>query len=278
MSRAIWLASYPKSGNTWMRLALKSLLNEGASVELDDILGFGEVPTKRELFDTELETESAHMSPDEIDVLRPDLHDLRYGDDGRPIVCKVHDMWRRVNGGRALFDGSHTHRTLYLIRDPRDVAVSWARFSGLSIDKAIAFMAEPLASLAVSRKRIDSNITQRLGSWTDHAESWLDQSGLEPHLVRYEDMLADLPQVLAAIANYLGWPHQPEMLDGADKATRFERLADQEQRQGFRERPSSAERFFVSGVAGGWRTKLSDAQVQRIEHDHGAVMRRFGYL
>lgn len=277
MSRAIWLASYPKSGNTWMRLALRSLLRDGAALGLTDIAGFGEVPTTRDLFDRVLETDGAHLTSDEIERLRPALHGLHYGASGQPIVCKVHDRWREA-GGQGLFASDHTYGTLYLLRDPRDVAISWARFSGLTIDQAIAFMARPTASLTASRHHISPHIAQQLGSWSDHIAGWVDASGLMPRVIRYEDMIADLGAILTDVAAYLGWSITQDAVRGAVRATEFSRLADQERRHGFVELPSSAKRFFVTGTSGGWRDVLLPAQVATIESHHGTMMERFGYL
>jgi aryl sulfotransferase len=278
MSRAIWLASYPKSGNTWMRLALRSLQAEGSSVDLTDIVQFGHTVTRRSLFDAVLEVDSSDLTQDEVEELRPSMHDLHFDGEGDPQLCKVHDAWFRTGSGRPVFDAAHTHRTIYILRDPRDVAVSWARFSNVSIEGSIAYLANPDASLTSSRKHIDGNIAQRIGSWSGHVTSWIDDSGLSPLVIRYEDMHADLPAVLIRTADHLGWPHSPQAIAGAVAATRFDRLAEQERRFGFAEMPDTAKRFFVSGREGGWRDVLTADQASQIERDHRAVMKRFGYL
>ena len=97
-------------------------------------------------------------------------------------------------------------------------------------------------------------------------------------MIRYEDMISDMPGALTRMAEHLGWPVEPGAIAGAVAATQFDRLAELEKRHGFGEVPDSAQRFFVSGRAGGWRDVLTAEQAARIEQDHGAVMRRFGYL
>jgi hypothetical protein len=275
---AIWLASYPKSGNTWIRLALKSLLCGGSAIALDDIARFGTAVTGRRLFDDLLEVESGHLTDAEVELLRPVLHDVLFAR-GRPEeLIKVHDAWFRTAAGRPVFDACHSRAAIYVLRDPRDVAISWARFSGRPIDWAVRFLANPRAMLAPDRHGMAGTVPQFLGAWSAHVTSWIDDSALAPLVVRYEDMHADPAATLARIAAHLGWPPSDAGVAGAVAATRFDRLAEQERRHGFAEIPDSASRFFVSGRAGGWRDVLSAEQAATIERDHAVVMRRFGYL
>jgi aryl sulfotransferase len=277
-SGAIWLASYPKSGNTWARLALWSLRADGSAPALTDIAQFGTVVTGRRLFDDLLEIESGHLTDAEIELLRPVLHDVLFAPDRPSELIKVHDAWFRTAAGRPVFDAKHSRAAIYILRDPRDVAVSWARFSNLSIDWAVRYLANPRASLTLDQRRLNSAVPQFLGSWSAHVTSWVDESGLDPVVVRYEDMHADLPGTLRRIAGRLGWPASDAAIEGAVAATRFDRLADEERRHGFHEIPDTASRFFVSGRAGGWRDVLTPEQAATIERDHEMVMRRFGYL
>ncbi len=276
--RAIWLASYPKSGNTWLRLALKSLQDGGAAITLDDIATFAQMPLARRVFDGLLEVDSGHLTDAEIEALRPAFHDVYFGSDGVAELCKIHDRWFRTAAGRPLFDLGHTRAAIYIVRDPRDVAVSWARFANWPVDRSIRFLAGPQSMLRPASDRITGAIPQRIGTWSDHALSWIDESGLAPLVLRYEDMHADLPATLARVVAHLGWDATPSSIAGAVAATQFDRLADEEARRGFREKPPTAARFFHTGRSGGWRDVLTPDQAARIVADHAPMMRRFGYL
>jgi hypothetical protein len=116
---------------------------------------------------------------------------------------------------------------------------------------------------------------QPLGSWSEHVVSWLDDSGMPIHRVRYEDLLAEPAAELAKVAVFLGM--SPDGAPGAAAATQFENLRAQEEERGFRDLIYET-RFFRQGRVGGWRSALSAAQVERIERDHGEVMARLGYL
>lgn len=277
MSGAIWLASYPKSGNTWARFALRSLQGGGEAVGLDDIEKFAIWNVSHSLMDRWLEVESNHLTQSEVEAIRPDYHASYFGGP-EPRPCKVHDAWTRSSEGRPLFDAAFTHASIYLMRDPRDVVVSWAKFMGHSLDNSILRLGNPEAAINPEGGGGKSQFRQKLGTWSGHVLSWVDESGLDPLVVRYEDMLADPAEALRRMAARIGWPASDEAVAGAVEATRFDRLAGLERRHGFVERADRTEHFFRSGKAGGWREVLTPAQAARIERDHGEVMARFGYL
>lgn len=270
-----WLVSYPRSGNTWLRLALWTL-KSGRPATLDALGEFGRMAVSRHLLDTMLDCDSGLMTPGEIQKLRPRLH--RVLAETRPgILIKVHDSWLRTSDRAPIHAPGITRRTIYLIRDPRDVAVSWARFSGRSIDAAIAFLADPDATIGATSGNIGLQLPMRVGSWSRNVASWVDESRLEPLVVRYEDMVADPSGALRAIAGYLEWPVTEATLAMAIDATRFDRLAAMEAKGGFAERPASADSFFRTGRPSGWTEDLDPRQAARIERDHREIMARFGY-
>jgi len=278
MKGAVWLASYPRSGNTWTRLALRSLQGGGEPIDLDDIYGFSPMGTRRELLDTWLEAETSHLTSAEIDRLRPDFHAAFFGRAAGLLPSKVHDAWQRTEDGRPLFAPEITWATIYLVRDPRDVAVSWARFVSIDYDKAVEFLCNPEAAIEGRPDCLAQQVRQKMGTWSMHVTSWIDESGLDPLVIRYEDMLADPAAAYRLMLDRIGWQATEAQIADAIAATRFERLADKEKRHGFLERASRTDRFFASGRAGSWRDTLTPAQAARIEREHGAVMARFGYL
>lgn len=278
MSTAVWLASYPRSGNTWTRLALRSLSDGGEPIELSAISTFGRVSARRELIDRELEIDSGLLTEEETQEFRPDMHAVLYGEPGPPQIVKAHDAWLRTSSGRPIFDKSVTHAAIYLLRDPRDVAVSWARFLDWDIDRSVEYLADPTAFLGHAVVNIGVQVRQPLGSWSAHVRSWLDDSDLDPLLVRYEDMVADPAEALRRMDARIRWNSSEEAITGAVAATRFDRLADKEKRHGFIEKSHRTDRFFRSGKAGSWRETLTGEQAARIERDHGEIMARFGYI
>ena len=164
---------------------------------------------------------------------------------------------------------------MYVVRNPLDVAISYAHHAGTSIDAAIARMAVTDAEAPGS----DASIYEVHGSWSQHVWSWTRNQHRALHVMRYEDMLADPQQTFAALARHLQLDASRRQLAKAIERSSFARLQAQENEKGFRERPPQADRnFFREGRAGQWKETLTPAQVDRIVQDHGEQMQRFGYL
>ncbi len=275
---AVWLASYPKSGNTWARLALFALGETGDSELLAALGAYGTTLATYEVMERWIGIEAEHLTYAEIDALRPDLNAALFRDRKIPFLCKVHDAWACAADGRPIFDADFTAGAIYLVRDPRDVAISWARFTGCSLDEAIDMLARPDMTLNKPRHKRAMSLPQRLGSWSHNVLSWIDESGLDPVVIRYEDMIEDPATAIRKMAVEAHRPCDDAAVARAVSETRFDRLVAQEQRHGFLERAERTEQFFRAGTAGQWREVLTAEQARRIEVEHKSVMARLGYL
>jgi aryl sulfotransferase len=277
MSGFFWLASYPKSGNTWVRLALRSLQNNGAPVDFSDDSGWAPNAAWRHTFDEALHVESSDLTAEEAENLRPRLHEQLARVARAPMVMKVHDAWTMTAAREPLFAPALTLGAVYIVRDPRDVAVSHAAHLGQSFENTISAMANPGACAADAKNRLEPQLRQRLLTWSGHVESWLDAADIRVLTVRYEDMLARPIDTLGRIVAFLEWDASAEAVASAIEATRFEKLKQQEDLYGFRERTGRSSRFFQRGVSGGWRDLLAPELAERIQRDHGRVMARLEY-
>ena len=277
MSGFHWLAAYPKSGHTWLRLGLWSL-RRGEPPDMSRSAGFAPVVAARDFFDDTLHVDSTDLTRDEIARLRPRQYEREAAASAEPLFRKVHDAWTPTPAGEPLFPPAVTLGVVYIVRDPRDVAVSMAYHLDRTLDAAIAFLNQPDAKLGGRFSQNQTQFVQHLLSWSAHVESWLGAPGPAPLLVRYEDMAAGAGEQLKRVAAYLGWTAADAAVAAAVDATRFQALRAAEERHGFEERLPHMNRFFRRGVAGGWCDSLTRAQAARIEADHGRVMARLGYL
>ncbi len=278
MGGIYWLASYPKSGNTWLRAFLHNLRVDGdAPVDINE-LTTGAIASGRGWIDDVLGFDSDHLTPDEVDRLRPDVY--RWSVHAEEVgYHKIHDAYTVLPDGEPLVSREGTLGAVYIVRNPLDVAPSTASHYGCTVDRAIAIMGFPELAVAARRDGIArQQVRQRLLSWSAHVASWIDAPGLRCEVVRYEDLAARPLETFTRAAAFLDLPTDRPRVEKAIRHSEFSELRRQEDERGFHERGSRSEPFFRRGRAGGWRDSLTPEQVERIIDDHGAVMRRIGYL
>jgi len=274
----LWLASYPKSGNTWFRIFLTNLLQDGdGPADIND-LEKSPIASAREIFDDGVGLEASDLSFEEIDRLRPELYCQMARNAAEPLFMKIHDAYTEVAPGTPLIPSAATRGALYLVRNPLDVAVSFAHHSGMGYDATIQLMGREDAALCHRPRRLHDQLRQKLLSWSGHVESWADVAPFPVCLIRYEDMKAKPLETFSGAVQFLGLSNSEAQIEKAIRFSAFEQVRKQEEAQGFRERSPHSQRFFRKGKVGSWREELSGAQVQRIIQDHGPVMRRLGYL
>lgn len=273
-----WLASYPKSGNTWFRIVLQAYLAD-SNIDLNNI-STGAIASSRTWVDDIAGIDTSDLTQEEVMALRPQVYDwsAMHTRQTRRTFHKIHDAFFITPAGRALVNAQTTSGVVYILRNPLDVAPSLAHHNGTNIDQAIARMGDPNSSLARDTLGLSSQLLQKLGTWSQHVASWADAPNLRRHLMRYEDMLIDPQAQFMAAFDFLGLDPEPLRVARAVQAGRFEIVAQQEQQHGFRENPGKSGKFFRQGKSGSWRDTLCAEQIARILADHGAMMRRFGYL
>lgn len=290
MTRTVWLASYPKSGNTWVRMLVANLC-AGRPVDINQLPVRSGIASARGPFDYLSLIDSSLLTHDEVDCLRPRVYEelaRGAGDDeydGReehpPVrLVKVHDAYTLTARGEPLMAGRRgAEAAIVIVRDPRDVAPSLANHSGIGIDQAIAFMGNANASFCARTDGLPDQLRQKLLTWSGHVASWLDQKDIPVHLVRYEDLQAATAATFAKALDFAGYRASFERIRCAVEWAAFANLQKQEQQNGFREvsRAAAGVCFFRRGMAGGWRSELTAGQIARIESEHAPMMRRLGY-
>lgn len=275
MGKIVWIASYPKSGNTWVRLMLANFLAPGDDpLPLDRIGQFAPGDARAAHYEAVAPAVAADaMAPTAFARLRPLVHrHLADSTPGRALV-KTHSINAKAMGVQQI-NLSVSDRAIYVVRDPMDVAVSYAHHLGRPVDEAIAIMGTPNACAPTAGRTIGTF----QGSWSEHVRSWLETNAFPVLAVTYENLSNDTEGSFLRICRFLGLPPEPKRIDKALRYSRFEAVAAQEAKDGFIERPPTAERFFRSGKAGAGKAALTAAQKARIVADHGGVMRALGYL
>ncbi len=274
MGGLVWLASYPKSGNTWVRMFLANLFaNLPEPVNINTLTNFTFGDNRADLYERVAGKPFDTLSDEDQNRLRPKVHQLIASARPDSLFVKTHSALANLEGIPTITP-ELTQGAIYIIRNPLDTAVSYAHHLNVGIDEAVQLMGEPESRLATGGRLG----FQFLGSWSEHVVSWLEAPGLKPYLMRFEDMSQAPDATFGALSDFLGLPKNPKRLRQAIRFSSFEVLSRQESRLGFKERPPEAERFFRQGKVGGWRQELSQENVAKLVADHSEVMRRFGYL
>lgn len=270
----VWLASYPKSGNTWLRAFLANYLLAGdgpASFEAMQRVSSGDCsgPSYAELTGRDPRVLSL---PEYLDARR--RHLSRIGHNGAPVnLVKTHVANARI-GGAWLIPAELTRQAVYLVRHPLDMLVSYADHWGVGLASAAAMIADPKNAIAPSQR----TAAQFLGTWSAHVDGWVRARDFSVLTLRYEDMLADPEAAFTRVLRHIGAPVDRHVLARAIEAASFPSLVAMEMAGGFPERGPAQERFFRQGRSGQWRESVPDEIADRVIRDHRAVMKRHGYL
>jgi hypothetical protein len=272
----VWLASYPKSGNTWLR-AVYTAWESGDAPDINELKG-GLIAGARHLFDDALGVASSDLTRAEVEVLRPRADEVLARTAGEPLLRKAHDGFFAGPMGEPVISVAATRAAVYMIRDPRDVAVALAHHEGKSVEWAAGKLNDPSAGTGGVRG-FAGQLRQRLGTWSEHVVSWVDDAPFPVHVLRYEDCVADPVAAFAAALRASGLEAAgDERVRAAVELAAFDRLRAAEDRDGFKERPPAPERFFRRGSAGSWRDELPAELALSIREAHANVMARFGYF
>jgi len=276
-SGIVWLASYPKSGNTWTRTFLHNLVHvtSGKSQiqEINELDQFSVGIASRTLFENFLGFKVTDKDRDQIAATRARIQQhIAHAVDGLAFV-KTHQALV-ADRGHITINFSVTAGAIYIVRNPLDVAISYAHHLGQSLDWVIDFMNLKNAETEITEKQVN----ETYGSWSQHVLSWTRKPHPAIYVMRYEDMLNEPEKTFGALARHLLFKPNDEQLADTIERSSFEQLREQEEKEGFRERPEQAKRFFREGRAGQWKDVLTPQQVQRIVDAHGEQMQRFGYL
>jgi hypothetical protein len=269
----VWLASYPKSGNTWMRLFLHNLLHPKETAH--DI---------NEIHDLTPDSVAQHWYRDLLDRPLDEISlEAQAGVRGAAqariaagaaglVFAKTHAAYV-TDLGYPSINSAVTAGAIYIVRNPLDVVVSYAYHIGVDIDRTIALM-----NTRQRRVQNRGRAYEPVGSWSENVSSWTRKSHSALFVARYEDMLERPEESFGKLGEFLlARPSRTELVAAIEKSS-FSRLREQEEAHGFREQPTAEGRFFREGRIGGWKERLSSDQVAAIVAHHREQMARFDYL
>jgi hypothetical protein len=289
-----YLASYPKSGNTWCRLfitqlrwlsALDSAQGTGAAkdqdreLQLNLDLAAGSMMSDRDWVDDQLGIDSSDLRWEEIDKVRGRIGHQQVIYAEGPRYFKVHDAFVRPDSDcQPVVPIKDCQGAVVIIRDPADVAVSLSHFFSWDLERCLTYLLDERATLWHSTHRGGHQVPQYLSSWAKHVTSWVDQKLIPVLLLRYEDLLLRPEEEFSLLARFLGLPCEQGLIAATVAKTCFAKLrAKEEEEGGFIERSYRCKRFFRSGRSGEGREMLTSEQLEQLYGAFRETCHRFGY-
>ena len=267
LNRIIWLASFPKSGNTWIRSLLAHYFSPlGKAPDINNLRQFTTADVRQDFYDKAAGGKYSGRSVEDWIKVRPQALRLIAASKPGTHFVKTHCQ-PVVYLGTHLIPPEVTVGAIYIVRNPFDVAQSFARHVSEDIDTAIDRMSNPDNFMGT-----DTGVFDALGRWDDHVTAWTSAEGLPRYVLRYEDMLDKPAKVVQGVLDFMSVKVDRPKLAKAISATRFDKLKKHEEKHGFRERPDGMQSFFAKGKSGSWRKDLTLEQVARLHDEFGDIL------
>ena len=277
----IWLASYPKSGNTWLRSIVSSLLySKSGNFDFELLKNIRQFPEKQffkdiiDDFSNFDEIKSNWITAQEKINLSQDLR-----------IFKTH-QGKYTLGEHNFTNDEITLAVIYIVRDQRNLVSSISHHFNFTLDKACEFLLSPeIIGNGKSWEEKKDGMYNLLGKWNDHYRSWtVNKENLL--LIKYEDLVKDVDTQMNRIINFLKkyatFDTNTDKNKNIIKTTSFENLQDMEKKGKFIENAFSKDmkkiNFFHLGPKNKWKDDLSEDILRKIENSFGKEMKELGYL
>jgi len=276
MPGIIWLASYPKSGNTWLRAFIATYMRDPAEpIPINDLRYYAFGDGFLDMYEKVSGRDPTSFTNEDIRIWRPRVHRYIGSHPTDTVFVKTHNMVG-LDGDQPLITPDVTAGAIYAVRNPLDIVDSYAHHFAISQEEAVVDICTHDKVLPGTEGK---KLADYVGSWTQNVRTWTQAPGLKCHVMRYEDMVARPGPTFRGLVKFLELPIIPKRVQKAIRFTSLDVLAKQEDTERFNEaRPDARSKFFRKGRVGGWREILTEDQVARIVETHREYMQRFGYL
>ena len=273
----IWLASYPKSGNTWIRSFLCTYLFldiDKENFSFDVLRHIPSFPSKK-LF-------NAHgLDPKNIqEVAETWIKVQRKINLNKKInFLKTHNASGNYNK-HYFTDKNNTLGAIYIVRDPRDVLVSYSRYIKKNIRETLKLISsDNHIGFLEDHEGVEGEIR---GSWSQHYNSWKNFNIKETIIIKYEDLIEDPFGNFLKVINYLNKLFKlkvdEEKIKKCIKITNFNNLQNLEKKTGYKLTNTLEAPFFNTGKTKQWQKELDQKTINIIEKKFEKEMRELNYI
>ena len=252
----IWLASYPKSGNTWVRSLLSAYYYSKNGNFNFELLKNIDVYPQQKYFDVKID------KPGEINSYW-DISQEKIISKKKIKILKTHNSLLELNG-KNFTKPQYTLGIIYIVRDPRNVITSLKNHYDLDYEQSLDFMLNEKKYIYDIREKNDYADFHFLSSWSNHYKSWINNNLFKKMVIKYEDLENDTFKTLKNLIIYINSLFQVNekideiKINNCIKTTNFEILKHKEKEEGFSENVYSEKTkkkidFFHLGSKNKWR-------------------------
>ena len=275
MQKNIFLASYPKSGNTWLRSIIGNFYNFERDFTLQDLKSIPLLSIKKHFkdFENKIYSNNNDLHFDWVSQNIIKCQTLLNNKSNHLNIYKTHSVRHKKFTNETVNAGF-----IYIVRDPRDIVISFKNFTGKSFDDTIQEL------LFEKNLMINTNGAQELlSTWELNVQSWLNYKNVPSLIIRYEDLKLNTKEIVLKIQKFLNKIHRLKLnlndyeIDKIIENTNFNNLQKLEDKNGFDE-ATKYSKFFRSGTSNQWKDLLSNSQVQLIEENLQSLMKYFNYI
>ena len=265
----IWIASYPKSGNTWVRLFLEKYYElQGNKITTSSFPNINDLIKLKINYKNFVELAKNWENLQNFINLSSKLNFL-----------KTHNALCTVNGHK--FTSKHNSLgAIYLVRDPRDVAVSYSSHLGQKENEVLRGMFDSQNGELEENQGIEWK-KSIMGTWSDHYNSWKNFGRDNLLVTKYEELKNDPEIGFSKIIRFLnkicGLIIDEKLIFKAIEETSFDKLKKKEEIYGFKEATEHS-RFFRKGIVGDWKNFLNKNSIIQLEKNFEKEMKELGYL
>ena len=273
----IWLASYPKSGNTFVRTLLSAyFFSEDGHFDFKYLKSIKQFPSKK------LFNKIGINTNDENEILKNYLYAQEYINKRAPLILlKTHSSMFVINKFK-FTNLDNSLGAIYIVRDPRNIVTSFSNHFNLNLNES----AKKMVSDSVLGESTDKKMITYILSWKKHYESWkLFKKEKKYLLIKYEDIIKKPKEILIEMINFIFKLSNNKSnidlkkIDNVIASTTFEKLKKLENDFGFEEKPNKMKsNFFKLGNKNKWQNILDEDVEKLITDEFREEIRELGYM
>jgi len=281
----IWIASYPKSGNTWVRSLLSAYLySEDGNFNFNLLKKILKFPSKKYL-EYFIKDFSNIKKVSEYWITAQERINLQ--NENKSIFLKTHSALCTLEKN-PFTNKKNTQAVIYIVRDPRNVITSVGNHFSMNIDESYNFMIDSNRILTADKWGSNNfGISDVLGSWGDHYKSWKNIKFAPILIVKYENLMNDTKKSLIEIINFLqkfsNIKIDNKKISKTVESCNFENLRNMEKNEGFNEAAYSEKlnkkvNFFHLGKKNNWKNLLNQEMEKKIREAFFNEMMELKYI